>query len=156
MLAALLLASAVAVPAHAAPPPANTGPVVFTSLTIGETDPAGKVPTINGVPGSGTVNWDVALPVAALIVGRSYHVTATFHDLAYTGACNAHVTLKRGHTVLRQLPLGPANCEAGNVYLLHGDVGTIPDHQGPASLSIVLTFGDSKASMKQMLTVVAP
>jgi len=161
MLAALALASAVAV-AIAAPaaPPAKGGPIVMTSLTLGETDPNGKVPTVNGVPGSGTVNWDIALPVAALIVGRSYHVTTTFHDFAYTGSCNALATLsqKQGHqrVTLRQIPLGPANCEAGYIYLLHGDFGPAPDFLGPVTLSVALYFGDSKESLRVPMTIVAP
>lgn len=159
MLAALALASAVAIAAPAAPP-AQAGPIVMTSLTLGETDPNGKVPTVNGVPGSGTVNWDIALPVAALVVGRNYHLTATFHDLGYTGPCNAQATLtqKQGHhrVTLRQIPLGPANCDAGFVYLLHGDFGPAPDSPGPVTLSVVLYFGDSKESLKVPMTIVSP
>jgi hypothetical protein len=158
-IAALALSSFIAVPAPAVTP-AKDRPIILTSLTIGSTDPNGKVPTVNGVPDSGTLNWDIALPVAALIVGQDYHVTATFHDLGYSGSCNAQATLsqKQGHkkVTLRSIPLGPAHCDSGLVYLLHGDMGATPDAAGPATLTVDLYFGDSKESLKVPMVITAP
>ncbi|HWA88903.1 MAG TPA: hypothetical protein VG889_02635 [Rhizomicrobium sp.] len=160
-IAALALSTfaAVAVPSLS-PPQHKLPPVVLTSLTMGETDPNAKVPTVNGVPDAGTLNWDVAMPVAAMIVGRRYTVTATFHDFAYDGACNTQVTMSRKlrhkQVVLRQTALGPGTCASGKVFLMAGDFGIAPDAPGPVTLSIVLHFGDATATTKVPMTIVEP
>jgi hypothetical protein len=46
--------------------PATLPPMLPTSMTAGLIDPAGKVPTINGVPGSQVTNLDVSFPLALL------------------------------------------------------------------------------------------
>ena len=90
MLATTALAAAtafaVAAPVHSFDVPRNSA-VVLTSITAGEVDPNGVVPTLNGVAGAGTNNWDIPIPLSALDKNSAYSFSATFQDLSYTGSC---------------------------------------------------------------------
>lgn len=159
-LAALALATVVAIPGPSALPPAKDRGILLTSVTLGVTDPNGKVPTLNGVPGAGTNNLDIAVPAAVLPVGTDYQLMATFQAAGYTGTCNGQVTMtqKQGHeqVKLRQVSIGPGQCEAGNIYMVHTAFGAIPDAPGPVTLSFTMSYGDAKAVMKVPMTIAAP
>src|SRR5438105_15935496 len=72
--------------------------VVLTSFTAGLTDPNGKVPKLDGVPGAGVDNWDTATPKALLQSGGSYTYHMTFQSISYSRTCNAtyKLTQKQG------------------------------------------------------------
>jgi hypothetical protein len=73
---------------------AQTLPAMFpTSITAGLPDPAGKVPTINGVPGSQVENLDVAFPLALLTHGNRYVYSVTVQDNSYSGLCTVSYAL---------------------------------------------------------------
>ena len=67
--------------------PATLPAMLPTSITAGLIDPAGKVPTINGVPNSQVTNVDLSFPLALLVHGNRYVYAVTVQDSSYTGSC---------------------------------------------------------------------
>ena len=55
------------------------------SIAVGAIDPAGMVPVLNGVPGSGVPNSDVSIPLTVLTHGTSYCYTVSIEDNNVTG-----------------------------------------------------------------------
>ncbi len=50
---------------------ARAAPGAITYAVIGDSDPAGKVPALNGVPGAGVSNVDVPIPLNTLAAGKT-------------------------------------------------------------------------------------
>jgi hypothetical protein len=76
--------------------PVTLPPMLPTSITAGLIDPAGKVPTINGVPGSQVTNLDVSFPLTLLAHGNRYVYSITVQDNSYTGSCTVSYALTQG------------------------------------------------------------
>jgi hypothetical protein len=124
-VACLLGAGIVAAPVSAA---LAAGPEVFiTSVTAGIVDPNGKVPTLNGVPGSGVNNYDIADPVAVLqngtmyVIGLSSQGSPDFRGFSAT-ACASGGT-----------PTAPNTCCTDTYELMQGTVTLASGTIGPAS-----------------------
>ena len=132
-------------------PPRDTT-IVITSITAGETDPNGKVPTLNGVEGAGTNNWDIAIPTGILVNGRAYTYALTFQDIGYSGHCSASYKLTQGtganKVTLDQGSIFGTTCAAGSLYLTSAPGRIMPNAPGPALLTGTVVFGDQKVSVK--------
>jgi hypothetical protein len=156
MLANLALAAvaAFAAPAanssNAAQISADGNGIIVTSASVGAIDPNGKVPTTNGVPGAGVLNWDIATPTALLNVGGKYKFAMTFHDLAYTGSCSVVVKFSQSqggkNVVLKKITIFGQNCAAGTVYVASADTGAMPNAPGPVNLSVNVLYGSQKSN----------
>jgi hypothetical protein len=156
MLATLALAAvtafAVAAPVHSSGVPQSSA-VVLTSITAGEVDPNGVVPTLNGVAGAGTNNWDIPIPLSALDKNSAYSSSATFQDLSYTGNCRVvfkPLQDQGGETVkLAGAEIFSIACTPGLVLLgyCNSQISTkaVP---GPATLIGTVFFGSEKSSLK--------
>jgi len=153
MLANIVLAAvtAFAAPAaqstNAAQIAADGNSIIVTSASVGEIDPNGKVPTANGVPGAGVLNWDIATPTALLNVGGKYKLAMTFHDLAYTGSCGVVAKFTQSHVVLKKITIFGQNCAAGTVYVASADTGAMPNAPGPLTLSVNVVYGSQKSNV---------
>ena len=161
MLSTIALAAAtafvVAAPAHPSGI-AQSSAVVLTSITAGAIDPNNVVPTLNGVPGAGTNNWDIPIPLSALDKSAPYSFSATFQDLAYTGTCRVVFKLQQnqaGKNVrLAGAQIFSTACAPGAVFLGHynSQISTkaVP---GPATLVGTVYFGSDKRSLKIPITI---
>lgn len=153
---AAALSGLIALPASPAHPPTSGAGLYMTSVTLGEIDPDGVVPTINGVPNAGTLNWDIALPRAQLTVGMPYKLTFSFEDIGYNGPCSVEVRMTQvqgGKKVrLRGLTGLGTQCTSPNVYMGATDFGKIPDAPGPVTITATVHYGANQSSTKvQML-----
>src|SRR5215468_8994114 len=156
-MSALLAMAAAAVfvvpgPVNPKVAPPEDGTVVITSLTAGETDPNGKVPTLNGVRGAGTNNWDIAIPTGILVNGRAYTYSITFQDIGYSGRCSASYKLTQNvggkKVTLDQGSIFGTTCAAGNLYMSGVPGRILPNAPGNATLMGTVAFGDRKVSVK--------
>jgi hypothetical protein len=119
---------------------AQTIPAMLpTSITAGLPDPAGKVPTINGVPGSQVANLDVAFPLALLVHGNRYVYSTTVQDNNYTGSCTVSYSLtqvQNGKKVtLDSGRITTFKTAPGNVWLWVILGKPVPNSPGLAALS---------------------
>jgi hypothetical protein len=158
MLAAVA-ASVFAVPGPVNPAgaPPKESAIVITTITAGETDPNGKVPTLNGVQGAGTNNWDVAIPTGILVNGRAYTYSITFQDIGYSGHCSASYKLTQGmgakKVTIDTGSIFSTSCTAGYLYLSAAPGRVMPNSPGPATLTGTVVFGDRKVSLKIPMTI---
>jgi hypothetical protein len=101
--------------------PAALPAMLPTSITAGLPDPAGKVPTINGVPGSQVTNLDVSFPLSLLAHGNRYVYSVTVQDNSYTGSCTLSYALtqvQNGKKVtLDSAKITTFNTAPGNIWL---------------------------------------
>ncbi|HEY1614667.1 MAG TPA: hypothetical protein VGF97_13350 [Rhizomicrobium sp.] len=160
MFAALALAAVTAIsvghsPSHRSP--GSQSDMVITSLTAGEADPDGVVPTVNGVPGAGVNNWDISIPVAVVEVGGQYVYALTVHDIDYTGSCSAMFKLTQMQSgkrvTLDSGELLGGTCQGDLVYLTSAAGRPVPNAPGAATLSATVHFGSNKTSLKVPLTI---
>lgn len=133
--------------------------VVLTSFTVGVTDPNGKVPTLDGVPGAGVHNWDIATPKALLLSGGSYTYQMTFQSINYSGTCKASykLTQKQGSknvTLDSGVIADTFDCSspANWVYAVISSK-TIPSSPGPATLTGTLTLAGGKITVQVPVTI---
>jgi hypothetical protein len=128
--------------------------VVVTSFSAGVTDPNGVVPTLDGVPGAGVHNWDIATPKALLLSGSSYTYQMTFQSLDYTGTCKAtyKLTQKQGskNVVLDSGVIADTfDCSSPTNWVFAVTSSkTIPSSPGPATLTGTLTLHGGKVTMQ--------
>jgi hypothetical protein len=128
--------------------------IVITSFTAGFFDPNGKIPTLDGVPGAGVDNWDIAVPVAALHVGNFYTYQMTFHSISYSGNCKATYKLTQVQgtktVTLDSGTIAPSfDCTGPSIWAYAvNSTKTIPNSPGPATLTGTLAIGGSKLTMK--------
>jgi hypothetical protein len=161
MLTTLLLAGATsfAIPlsdgaTHAA---AQSPGMEVTMVTAGAVDPNGIIPALNGVPGAGVYNWDIALPVTVLNGGQNYVLEAMVNDNNYTGPCKGYLELTQVQSgkkvVLAKFVFwSKEDCTAGFGYGGENEF-TIPASPGPAMLSGVIKYGGSKNVMNVPMVI---
>lgn len=154
MLAALALAGVVMVPGPAASgnqDPARNAAILISQISAGEPDHSNTIPTLDGVPGAGVHNWDIALPNAVLTVGQSYDFEMTFNDVSYAGPCRAGFTMTRKrHGVTETLftrTFAITQCESPFIYGMDNVTPPLPDAPGPATLTGWVTYGDKTAKL---------
>jgi hypothetical protein len=129
--------------------------MLVTSVTAGFIDPAGKVPAINGVPGSKISNADLPFPLGLLVHGHQYIYTLSAQDNNYTGSCTGAYSLTQvqdGKTVT----LGSGNIKAfntkpGDVWLWDIIGSVIPDAPGLAKLTGSFTCGTTTNSLSSTM-----
>ena len=147
----------VATPVHPAGIPQSSA-VVLTSITAGEVDPNGVVPTLNGVAGAGTNNWDIPIPLSTLDKSAPYSFSVTFQDISYSGTCRTAFKLQQDQDGTNvQLACGQifsTACSPGLVFLGHrnSQIST-KAIAGPATLTGTVYFGSDKSSLKIPITI---
>jgi hypothetical protein len=133
----------------------DTGGIVAAFMTAGPIDPAGKVPTLNGVPGSGVLNADIALPLTLLAHGTSYEYTIAFEDVNFTGTCVVSFTLTQiqfNKTVTLDSGKNTSfTCDPGTQWLFAFTGKPIPNFPGPAILTGTVTYGTTKANIASIV-----
>jgi len=127
----------------------NVGGVVPAFITAGQIDPAGKVPGLNLVSGSGVTNLDLPFPLTLLAHGSSYVYTIALQDLNFTGTCQASFTLTQvqfGATVtLDSGTNSKFSCTPGTIWFWDFGGKVIPNSPGPATLTGTVTYGGRRA-----------
>ena len=160
MLAIVALAAAfatVATPVRTSDA-AQGSAVVLTSITAGEVDPNGIVPTLNGVSGAGTNNWDIPIPLSVLTKSSPYSFSATFQDISYTGTCRVAFKLQQDQdgkkVTLAGSQIFSTACSPGLVFLGHrnSQIST-KAIAGPATLTGTVYFGSDRNSLKVPITI---
>jgi len=135
----------------------NTAGVIPAFITAGFTDPNGKVPTLNGVPGSGVNNLDVAMPLTTLVVGTTYVYTIALQDVNFSGTCKASFKLTQvqfNKTVtLDSGSVQSFNCVPGGVWAWVWGGKPIPNYLGPATLTGTVTYGSSTATTSTTMII---
>jgi len=129
----------------------NTGGIIPAFMTAGLIDPNGKVPAVDGVPGAGVLNSDIAQPQALLTHGTSYKYTIAFQDVNFTGTCQVSFTLTQiqfNKTVTLDSGKNPSfTCDPGTQWLFAFTGKAIPNFPGPAILTGTVTYGTTKANI---------
>jgi hypothetical protein len=132
--------------------PATLPAMLPTSVTAGLIDPAGKVPTINGVPGSKVTNLDVSFPLALLVHGTRYVYSITVQDNSYTGSCTVSYSLtqvqNRKKVTLDSAKITTFKTSPGNIWLWVATGKAIPDSPGLATLTGSFKCGTTTNSIK--------
>lgn len=125
-------------------------------ITAGSPDPAGIVPTINKVPGSGTTNLDVAFPVTLLQAGQTYVYSIVLQDNNFKGSSTVSFQLtqvQNGTTVtLDSGTITTFKTAPGDIWLWVATGAPIPASPGVATLTGLITYGAKTA--KTSTTVV--
>lgn len=125
--------------------PASLPGMLPAFISAGNVDPNGKVPTVNGVPGSGTENLDIAFPVQMLTHGTRYVYSVVVQDYNYTGNCKVSFKLtqiQNGKKVtLDSGTITTFKTAPGNVWLWVILGNAIPDSPGAATLTGILNYG---------------
>jgi hypothetical protein len=130
---------------------ADSGGVIPVFISAGAVDPNGTVPAIDGVPGSGVTNYDIAQSLAVLTQGTAYVFSIALQDVNFTGTCQVSYTLTQiqlDKTVT--LDSGKNSsfaCSPGQLWLFAFDGKAIPDFPGPATLTGTVTYGATKANV---------
>jgi len=121
-------------------------------VTAGNIDPNGKVPALNGVPGSGVENLSLAFPVTVLNHGTQYVYSVVMQDNNYTGSCTVSFKLaqvQNGKTVtLDSGTVKTFSTEPGNVWIWVATGKPIPNSPGEATLTGTLKYGGTTTSTK--------
>jgi hypothetical protein len=127
----------------------NTGGIIPAFITAGAPDPNGKVPSLNGVSGSGVTNLDISFPLTLLSHGSSYVYTIALQDINFTGTCQASFTLTQVQfnttVTLDSAKDDTFSCGPGTIWYWTFSGKTIPDFPGPATLTGTVTYGSTKA-----------
>lgn len=110
-----------------------------TSITVGAIDPAGKVPVLDGVPGSGVSNMAVSFPLAVLTHGNSYCFTVSLQDYNVTGDYEVDYYIKQDvggvtKTILKQTIVTGKTAAPGTLWVWDAYSEAIPDSPGIATL----------------------
>jgi len=132
--------------------PAAIPAMLPASITAGAPDPAGKVPTINGVPGSQVENLDVSFPLALLAHGTQYVYSITVQDNSYTGSCTVSYALTQVQNA-KKVTLDSAvitkfNTAPGDVFLWVILGKPIPNSPGLATLEGIFKCGTNKNTIQ--------
>jgi hypothetical protein len=140
-LAAVVCLCAGAAGAAAAPVP---GFITFT--VVGFADPNGKVPVINGVPGSGVTNLAVPFPVYYLNHGSNYNVTIGSNTTPkFQGNCVTEYilygTVSGKAKKISSAKTKPYACGKETYWAYDWNTPTIPAYIGPASVVAEVSFG---------------
>jgi hypothetical protein len=128
-----------------------------TFITAGSIDPNGKVPAIDGVPGSGVLNLDIAQPLTLLTHGASYVYIVAMQDVNFTGTCKAsfkltQIQFNKTVTLDSGTDSGWA-CGPGTQWAKAFDGKTIPNFPGPATLTGTVTYGAETATIASTVVI---
>ena len=160
ILAALMLTLGLSASAQAqtgeagsnATTPVSLPAMLPTSITAGSPDPAGIVPTVNGVPNAQVSNADVAFPLAILVHGNAYVYSTTAQDNSYTGSCTVSYALTQvqGTTkvTLDSKKITTFTTAPGNIWLWAALGKAIPNSPGLATLSANYKCGTTTYAIK--------
>jgi len=125
--------------------------VLITTVTASNLDPAGKVPTINGVAGAAVNNIDLAVPQAILVHGTTYFYGMTTQNNTFSGVCkdSFKLTQLQGSTtvVLDSGVIKSFDCTPGSPWFWVKTGKPVPNAPGPANLIGTVTYGGSKVTM---------
>jgi hypothetical protein len=128
----------------------NTAGVIPAFITAGFRDPNGKVPTLNGVPGSGVNNLDIAQPLTTLVHGTSYVYTIALQDVNFSGPCKTSFKLTQVQynmtVTLDSQTNANFTCVPAGAWAWAFIGKTIPDFPGPATLTGTVTYGSSTST----------
>ncbi len=155
MAFALTMISAVSLSAQngaaTVPPPATPQGMYVTSVTAGYIDPAGKVPTVSGVPGSAVTNMDVSFPVSLLVHGNQYVYSISLQNNNFTGSATVSFRLAQvqgGKPVtLDSGTITKFNTVPGDVWLWVTTGKVIPNSPGSATLTGIVSYNGTKTVM---------
>jgi hypothetical protein len=132
--------------------PVTLPPMLPTSMTAGLIDPAGKVPTINGVPGSQVTNLDVSFPLALLAHGNRYVYSITVQDNSYTGSCTVSYALTQVQNskkvTLDSAKITTFKTAPPDIWLWVATGKAIPNSPGLATLTGSFKCGTTTSSIK--------
>jgi hypothetical protein len=135
----------------------DTGGVIPVFISAGSPDPNGKVPTIDGVPGSGVTNYDIAQSVAVLTHGAPYVFSIALQDVNFTGTCQVSYTLTQIQfnkaVTLDSGKNSSFACNPGSLWLFAFEGKAIPDFPGPATLTGTVTYGATKANVVSTVVI---
>jgi len=135
---------------------AHAAPGVITYAVIGSADPNKKLPTLNGVPGAGVSNVDMALPIYILKHGVVYEVTIGVQNYTYAGTCVVSYALgagATGSTNISNYSTQSYSCPASSVWTFPFPVAVIPNLPGAALLTATVKFGTSSVVTKVPLMI---
>lgn len=134
--------------ARAKKPPA----LMAAFVTLGVLDPNNVIPTVDGVPGAGIDNLDIAFPLTAVAHGTVYVVQVAAQDLSYNGSCSITYELDQkqkggGNVVLDSGTInGTFACKPGTTFAVGNRTHAIPNAPGPATLTGTVTYGSKTAT----------
>ena len=158
LVLALAVAACFAATAAAQDAPVTVPGVLPAFITAGVVDPNGKVPALNGVPGSGIANLDIAQPATILAHGTNYWYIVAFQDTTFNGMCSVTfsltqvqgtktVTLDHG-TVKSSYSCAPASTWAWAV------LGkAVPNAPGLATLTGFVKYGTKTVATKTTVLI---
>ncbi len=135
---------------------AHAAPGVITYAVIGSADPDKKLPMLNGVPGAGVSNVDVAVPVYILKHGVVYEVTIGVQNYTYAGTCVVSYALgagATGSTNISNYSTGSYACPASTLWTFPFPVAVIPNMPGAALLTATVKFGTTSVVSKIPLMI---
>jgi len=136
---------------------AATPPGAITMAVIGPADPNGKVPVINGVPGSGVTNLAVPFPGLYLTHGGGYSITIASQNFAFAGSCVTSYVLKAVVSgvskVISHGKTKPYNCGTETLWAWVWNTPAIPNDPGPATLVASVEFGTTVVKKSVALTI---
>lgn len=150
---AVAVVALLAAPSAFAATGADTG-VVVTSFTAGLVDPQSQIPHLNGVPGAGVNNWDIAIPTVVLTVSFTYDYQMTFQSIDYKGKCKGTYKLMQvqgGKKVtLDSGTIAPSfDCSSPSAWVFGANSAKpIPNSPGPATLIGTLATSKGKVTVK--------
>jgi hypothetical protein len=132
--------------------PATVPGMLPSFITAGNIDPNGKVPTLNGVPGSAVENLDLAFPVTVLTQGTRYVYSVVVQDYNYTGSCTVAFKLTQVQgtktVTLDSGTITTFNTAPGNIWVWVTTGKAIPNSPGLATLTGSLKYGTTTTSTK--------
>jgi hypothetical protein len=135
---------------------AHAAPGVITYAVIGSADPNKKLPMLDGVPGAGVSNVDVAMPVYILKHGVVYEVTIGVQNYTYAGTCVVSYALgagATGGTNISNYSTSSYSCPASTLWTFPFPVAVIPNMPGAALLTATVTFGTTTVVTKTPLMI---
>jgi hypothetical protein len=120
--------------------------VIANFITAGPTDPKGKIPAIDAVPGAGVRNIAIATPLGILEHGHVYTVIVTSQNNTFKGTCTDSYALKKGTTILASGKIHTYDCGLGTYWEWATNTPAIPDKPGLATLTGTVTYGGKTAT----------
>jgi len=136
---------------------AAAAPGAITYALIGFADSAGKVPALNGVPGTSDTNIDVPIPLRLIPHGNNFAVEVGSQNINYTGSCTTayEITAKvagKG-TVLASAKTKSYKCVKGDVFAYFWITPSIPADLGAATLVATQTYGTTQVKVVTPLVI---
>jgi hypothetical protein len=152
--AVTLFASPLAAQTRIDPDSSKKAPQIMPAfVTVGDRDPNHVIPTVDGVPGAGIDNLDIAFPDTILQHGTVYVVQVAAQDASYTGSCDVTYQLSQVqggiNVILDSGTINPAYaCKRGQNFAVGNLTDAIPDAPGLATLTGTIAYGTKKVSTK--------